>query len=49
MRFADRIILMDRGQIVTDGLPEIVLQPSLLRRVFGRPCAPQKPLRTCFN
>jgi ABC-type cobalamin/Fe3+-siderophores transport system ATPase subunit len=49
MRFADRIILMDRGQIVTDGLPEIVLQPSLLRRVFGQKCAAQKPLRTCYN
>ena len=49
LRFADRIILLDRGQIVTDGLPEIVLQPNLLRRVFGSPCAPRKPLRTCLN
>jgi ABC-type cobalamin/Fe3+-siderophores transport system ATPase subunit len=37
--FADRIILMHRGQIVTDGLPEIVLEPALLRRVFSLPCA----------
>ena len=37
--FADRIVLMHRGQVVTDGLPEIVLEAGLLRRVFSLPCA----------
>ena len=36
--FADRIILMHRGQVVTDGLPEIVLEAGLLRRVYSLPC-----------
>lgn len=36
---ADRAIVMHRGQVVADGLPQIVLEPALLAMVFGLPCA----------
>lgn len=39
MLFADRALVMHRGQIVADGLPQIVLEPRLLGMVFGMPCA----------
>lgn len=41
MLFADRVIVMHEGQIVAEGLPEIVLTPELLRRVFALPCRPR--------
>ena len=37
--FADRILLMKDGAIVADGLPSIVLDPSLLGDVYGLPCS----------
>ncbi len=37
--FADRILLMKDGEIVADGLPSIVLDPSLLANVYGLPCS----------
>lgn len=33
--FADRLIVMDGGRIVADGLPSTVLTDDLLRRVYG--------------
>jgi iron complex transport system ATP-binding protein len=40
-RFADRLILMARGRIVTDDVPAKVLDPAVLTRVFGWPVAVQ--------
>ena len=37
--FADRILLMKDGEIVADGLPSIVLEPSLIADVYGLPCS----------
>ena len=37
--FADRVLLMNGGQIVADGIPSIVLQPHFLHAVFAPPCA----------
>jgi ABC-type hemin transport system ATPase subunit len=34
-RFADRLVLMDRGKIVADGTPGAVLGSERLSRVFG--------------
>lgn len=42
--FADRIVLMHRGEVVTDGLPQVVLEAGLLRRVFSLPCTTRGPL-----
>jgi iron complex transport system ATP-binding protein len=38
-RFADRIILLDRGSVVIDGKPGIVLDEETLSRVFEWPVA----------
>ena len=40
-RFADRLILIDRGCIVAEGRPEAVLQPDLLSAVYGTPLTVQ--------
>jgi iron complex transport system ATP-binding protein len=37
--FADRVVLMNDGIVVADGLPNIVLEPELLQRVYGMPCS----------
>jgi iron complex transport system ATP-binding protein len=37
--FADRVVLMNEGEVVAEGLPAIVLEPTLLQRVFGMPCS----------
>jgi iron complex transport system ATP-binding protein len=37
--FADRVVLMHEGVVVADGLPSIVLEPTLLQRVYGMPCS----------
>jgi iron complex transport system ATP-binding protein len=34
-RFADRILVMDRGRLVADGPPRTVLTPELIAAVFG--------------
>jgi iron complex transport system ATP-binding protein len=34
-RFADRVVLMDGGQLVADGLPRDVLTPERIAAVFG--------------
>jgi len=34
-RFADRVVVMLRGQVVADGPPLEALRPEMLRRVFG--------------
>ena len=34
-RFAERVLVMDRGRIVADGVPEGALAPEVLARVFG--------------
>lgn len=34
-RFADRVLVMDAGRIITDGPPEQALKPDILKRVFG--------------
>ena len=34
-RFADRVLVMQEGEIVADGVPEQVLTEGLLRSVFG--------------
>ena len=34
-RWADRVLLLDRGRVVADGPPESVLEPSILGRVYG--------------
>jgi iron complex transport system ATP-binding protein len=34
-RFADRVLVMDRGRIVADGLPDDSLSPERLATVFG--------------
>ena len=34
-RFADRIVVMDRGRLVADGTPRAVFTPELLATVFG--------------
>ena len=34
-RFCDRLLLMDRGKSVIQGSPDEVLQPDILRRVYG--------------
>jgi len=33
--FADRLALLDQGQLVADGSPTDVLDPTLLSRVYG--------------
>jgi iron complex transport system ATP-binding protein len=38
-RFADRIILLDRGSVVADGKPAMVLRPEIVSRVFEWPVA----------
>jgi iron complex transport system ATP-binding protein len=38
-RFADRIILLDRGQVVAEGKPGEVLEESTVSRVFEWPVA----------
>lgn len=35
LRFADRLIVLDRGRLAGDGAPADVLTPDLLRGVFG--------------
>jgi cobalamin transport system ATP-binding protein len=34
-RFADRIVVLQRGRVVADGAPSAVLSPALLRDVWG--------------
>ncbi len=34
-RFADRVLVMDRGRIVADGPPDVALAPERLAAVFG--------------
>lgn len=34
-RYSDRMVVLQRGRIVADGLPVAVLTPALLERVFG--------------
>ena len=34
-RFADRVVVMDRGRMVADGLPRAVFTPELLAKVFA--------------
>jgi iron complex transport system ATP-binding protein len=34
-RFADRVLVMDRGRIVADGVPDEALSPERLASVFG--------------
>jgi ABC-type cobalamin/Fe3+-siderophores transport system ATPase subunit len=36
--FADRVLLMNGGQVVADGIPSVVLQPQFLQSVFAPPC-----------
>ncbi len=38
-RYADRIVLLDKGRIVAEGTPTDVLQEEILTRVFGWPIA----------
>jgi iron complex transport system ATP-binding protein len=38
-RFADRILLLDRGLVVADGVPSAVLNRETLSRVFEWPVA----------
>ena len=40
--FADRVLLMHEGQIVADGLPSVVLQPSFLQSVFAPRCVKRR-------
>lgn len=39
LRYADRVLLLDRGRIVVDGAPAAVLSADVLSRVFGWPIA----------
>jgi iron complex transport system ATP-binding protein len=34
-QFADRIVMLDKGEIVADGAPEKVLNKDLLEKVYG--------------
>ena len=34
-RFADRVVVLDKGRVVADGAPLDALTPDVLRRVFG--------------
>jgi iron complex transport system ATP-binding protein len=34
-RIADRIVLLDRGHVVADGIPEVALCADILRQVYG--------------
>ena len=34
-RFADRVLMMDRGRLVADGEPRVVLSPERIAAVFG--------------
>nr|WP_295112133.1 ABC transporter ATP-binding protein [uncultured Caulobacter sp.] len=34
-RFADRVLVLDEGQLVADAAPEIALTPELLSKVYG--------------
>ena len=34
-RFADRIVIMDRGRLIADGTPREVLTPERIAAVFG--------------
>jgi len=34
-RFADRVLMMDRGRLVADGAPREVLTPERIAAVFG--------------
>ena len=34
-RFADRVLIMDRGRLVADGAPRAVLTPAQIAAVFG--------------
>ncbi len=34
-RYCDRLVMIDRGRIVAEGLPEAVLTPKNLREIFG--------------
>ena len=36
-RFADRLLLMDEGRVVSEGVPADVLEPETLSRVYGWP------------
>jgi iron complex transport system ATP-binding protein len=41
-RFADRLVLVHRGRVVADDIPERVLEPVRLAEVFGWPVAVQR-------
>jgi iron complex transport system ATP-binding protein len=34
-RYCDRLVLLDRGAVAGAGTPDEVLQPDLIRRVYG--------------
>ena len=38
-RYADRLVLLDRGRMVADGVPSMVLEADLVSRVFEWPVA----------
>jgi iron complex transport system ATP-binding protein len=40
-RFADRILLMDRGRVAADGTPREVLREEVLERVYEWPMSVQ--------
>jgi iron complex transport system ATP-binding protein len=34
-RHCDHLVMLDRGDVVAEGLPDVVLDPSLVQRVYG--------------
>jgi iron complex transport system ATP-binding protein len=36
-RYCDRLVLLDRGSVVADGSPSVVLDPELIEHVYGVP------------
>jgi iron complex transport system ATP-binding protein len=38
-RYADHIAVMKAGQLVMEGSPEVVAEPSMLREVFSIDCS----------
>jgi iron complex transport system ATP-binding protein len=38
-RYADRMLLLDRGRAIADGTPREVLRPDVLSNVFAWPLA----------
>ena len=47
-QWADRVVVMDEGQVHAKGTPEAVLTPSCIHEVFGWPvCVLSHPTRAC--